>query len=281
MTEHPVGPTLSGRMLALELTALRTAAGLDTTDVARRLRLHRTQISHYEASRRLPSFPALVMLLEIYGAKNRLTELSELLERADARGWWDVPGLSQETKTYLGLEADASLVRSFAQELVPGMLQHPSYIREIQLVHGATGGQDLDDAVITRVRRQERVGAGLTVDVVLSEGLLWRTLNMGLAGADQLRYLRRAPDVPGISVRVLGCDVGAHRSMAGGFTLLDFPAGLAPPVGYMPNVLGARIADDPQVVSKLDERYSELVERAHSVQDSAVMAAVLNRVEEA
>lgn len=267
-------------MLATDLTDLRTAAGLDTNEVARRMRLHRTQISHFEAGRRLPTYPTLKMMLEIYDATGRLDELADLLDRADQSGWWDIPGLSQEAKTYLGLESDATRIRAFAQELVPGVVQHPSYISAIQLVHG-TAEADLERAVTTRLRRHDRIGRGIAVDVVLSEGLLWRTLHMGQAGADQLRHLRATADVEGVTVRILGCEIGAHRSMTAGFTLLDFPAGVAPPIGYMQNVLGSRIADDPEIVSKLTDRYSELVDQAHTVETSPVMARVLSRVEEA
>lgn len=277
MSAHQPGPGLHKRKLAAELAALRGAAGMTTATAAAALDRSRSLISHYEMGTRVPSYPDLRVLLEVYGAGNRLDELNELRERANQHGWWDVPGLSPETKTYLGLESDAVRIRSFAHELVPGMVQHHRYIQAIQAIHRASG-TDLDEAVNVRVKRQDRIGRNLTVQVVVTEGLLWRTLHMGAAGADQIRYLRDLASRDGVDVAVLACRVGAYRSMGGGFTLLDFPGGLGP-VAYLPSVLGARITDERSAVAELDERYSEVLDLAHSVSDSTVMAAVLERVE--
>lgn len=272
MTNQPVGPALRRRLLAKELVKLREAAGLKPPAVANSMRCDRTQISHYEAGRRLPTYPALVLMLSIYGASDRLEELTEWLDLANQRGWWDLTGLPHLIKMYLGLENDAVRVRYFTQELVPGLVQTESYARALEARHG---NADPDPAVKVRLQRQERIGHGLTVEVVMSEGLLWRTLNMGPAGADQLRFL--AAEHPGISLSVLEYSSGAHRSMSGGFTLMDFPAGMDP-IAYLPYAQGSHLVDDRGVISKLSDLHDELRDAARGIKSSHAMTAVMKEV---
>lgn len=278
MTNKPVGPALRKRQLAKHLADLRAAAGLSTTQVAQALRIDRTQINHFEAARRTPRYTDLVVMLQLYGASDQLEDLDAMRDVADARGWWEIPGMASATRMYLGLEADAQRVRCFAQELVPGMVQNADYARDVEALYGSTADA-VAQAVTTRMRRQERIGSGVTVEVIVSEGLLWRTLHMGQVGADQLRWLLNTAGVPGVRVQVLEYATGGHRAMTGSYTLLDFPQDLAPPVGYLTYAQGAHLVDDPDVVVKLGELFEDLSETAVDVENSAALAVVMTKVE--
>jgi transcriptional regulator with XRE-family HTH domain len=281
MTDHPVGPALRKRQLAKQLTDLRSGAGLDTTAVAKALRCDRSQISHYEAGRRLPRYTDLVVMLQLYGAADRLEVLGELLEQASERGWWDTVGLPSWLRVYAGLEADAHRVRCFSLELVPSLLQNATYAREVLTRHHSIDA-DLERDVAARMRRQERLGESLSVEVVLSQALLERTQHMGEVGKNQLRWLRSATGVPGVTLRVLPFAAGLHRSGSGSVTILDFPDQTAPSVGYVMYALGGHLVDDPPVVAALDELYQELCDQALGLQESASMLSEFaNRVEEA
>lgn len=277
MSDQP-GPALRKRHLAAELTALRLAKDLSHTEVAAAIRRSRSLIGHYEAGSRVPAYTDLKALLELYGATHRLAELDELRELANQRGWYDTAGLPQWARVAIGLEADATLVRCFALEVVPSLLQNMDYAREILRRHHS-GEADLQRDVSARMRRQERIGRGLDVTVVASQALVERTACAGQVGLAQIRWLRDAVRTPGITLQVLPFAAGLHRAGSGSFTVFEFGSDY-PPVGYVMYALGGHLVDDPGVVTGLQDLYRELQELAlDSAGTEAFLAEVINRVE--
>jgi len=258
MSEQPIGPALRKRQLALELASLADRAGLKTEQVAQHLRCHRSQVSHFFAGRRLPDYPQLVMLLQLFDASDRLDELTALLEQAELRGWWDISGIPGWLRAYIGLEADATSVDEFALEEVPGLLQTEDYARLV-LRSYYTDGKDLDRELGIRMRRQDRVGStSLTLSVVLSQGLLERLSYLGAAGGDQLQHLILMGSKPTVTIRVLPFAAGRHDSGTGSFTVMGFPSHTTPSVGYVSYALGGHLVDDTAVVTGLQTLYRGL-----------------------
>ena len=74
-------------------------------------------------------------LLTLYGVVEE-TERSALLilaERANAVGWWHEyrDAVPDWFDAYLGLEQDAALIRTYAVQFVPGLLQTEDYARAV------------------------------------------------------------------------------------------------------------------------------------------------------
>jgi transcriptional regulator with XRE-family HTH domain len=256
-----VGPGLRRRVLAQALHELRLRAGKEQVEAAEVLGCSRSRISHLESTQRSSVMPGkleLPALLILYGATDRLQELEDLRSHANERGWWSEYGLSSELQSFIGLEADASVISCFSLELVPGLIQTREYAKATYARHG-TPDSDLDYQVSARMRRQTRVGsAGLKLSVVVSEAVLHRTRCMADYGLDQLRFLRDVADSPNVEVRVLPFDVGGHRSMTGSFTLLDFPSNLAEPVAYREATLYGDMTDNQDQVRELRHLYDDL-----------------------
>lgn len=273
MSEQPIGPALRKRQLALELASLADRAGMKTEQVAQALRCHRSAISHYFAGRRLPDYPQLAMMLQLFDATDRLEELSDLLEQAEQRGWWDISGIPGWLRAYIGLEADASTIDEFALEEVPGLLQTEDYARLV-LRSYYDDRKDLERELGTRMRRQERLGSqSLTMGVVLSQALLERLSFMGLTGREQLSHLIQVGSRSSVTIRVLPFAAGRHDSGTGSFTVMGFPSHTTPSVGYVTYALGGHLVDDTAVVTGLQTLYRGLCEQSLDPGASAGMLA--------
>lgn len=261
---NDVGPTLRRRQLGVALERLRKAAGVSTATVASDLGCTEGKIRHIENGRNLPSKPDLEVMLRVYGASDQLEPLEAIRSGANERGWWSTYKLPAWMAAYIGLETDATGIRCFALELVPGLLQNYDYAKAAFLRQGTPADQ-VQRLAAARMERQRRLGTEQTLAVVLSEALLHRTLHMGEHGLAQLRWLVNAGGMQGVQIQVLPFATGGHRSMSGSFTLLDFPAGTAAPVAYQEYALGGHLADDPKLVGRLGELFEDLQHEALDV----------------
>ncbi|MGH3977950.1 MAG: helix-turn-helix domain-containing protein, partial [Pseudonocardiaceae bacterium] len=119
-------PTLLKRWIAAELRRLREAAGWTRQQAAQRLDKTLQQIGHIETVRNLPSTGDLEALLTSYGAADRI-ELFRSIARQARKGkdWWIgfEDAMPRDFDLYLGLEASAMQIHSYAAVVVPGLLQ--------------------------------------------------------------------------------------------------------------------------------------------------------------
>lgn len=268
---EPSSPTLRRWLLGQELARLREAAGVSWVVAAGAIDRTTGHIGHIEAGRNAPRMLELVKLLELYGATDtdRVAQFEEWRKDAMQPGWWQTYKLPPGVQVYVGLESAAVRVSCFELEHVPGLLQNADYARAIAGLYG-----DVDSGTVAaRMERQSRVGKTLDVDAVLSEGVLWRTRYMGAAGAAQLGWLQQAVGVAGITLRVLPYKAGAHRAMAGSFSVLRFPVGTLDPVAYQESAPSGQVVDDRRVVGPLEWLFEELKGQALDPEESANVLA--------
>ncbi len=266
------GPTVMRRKLGRTLAEFRSEARVQRDAAALKIDVVPTQITHFETGLRVPRKPELEALLVLYGRTDQGIELEEMRLSAKTRGWWATYHLPTWLSLYIGLESDAVALRCWALELVPGLVQTCEYAEQTLERHGAGDG-DVRKWSGARMERQRRIGDGLTVQAVLSEAVLWRTLNMGEVGAAQLVRLHQVTYSSGVDLRVLPFTAGGHRSMAGSFTVMDFPPGTIKTIGYQQYAAGGSIVDKPSSVTKLDEIYHSLLEQSLTVDSSRNMLA--------
>lgn len=254
-TRH--GPGLRRRYLAQQLKLLRETAGVEQEHVAGTIRCVRTRVTGFESGRSIPSYTELPVILQLYKAMDRYDELEAVREVANERGWWSIYGLPTLIKNYIGLESDATVIRCYAVELVPGLLQTEAYARDtFHRYH--VEGPDVDRGVAARLERQRRVGTEQTLTTVASEGMLHRTLGMGAVGREQISALITASRKPGVEIRIVPFSAGSNPGRSGMFTLLEFPCELARSVGYQEGTMYADMIDDVTVVSDLMSVFEDL-----------------------
>lgn len=277
----PVGPTMRRRQLGAQLRRLREAAGLRMEDAAATLDCARSRISHIETGRNAVRKPDLEVLLRLYGALELHETLEELRREGTSRGWWSIYKLPPWLEAYIGMEADATTVRGFELELVPGLLQTEGYARTVHVAgHHMTPTAEVERRVAARMQRQSRLTAPdpLTLSVVVSEAALRRTLALpNDVATEQLEHLATTAKLPNVTLQVLPFNVGVHRSMSGSFSLLSFAPGVSPDVAYQEYAVGGHLVDDQDVVRLLSSLHDELRDQALAADESPAFISELTR----
>lgn len=273
----PASPSLRRRRLAAELRKLRDQSGLSTTDTARRLGWQASRISRIETRQSGITAPDLRKLLDVYevGDQGYRAYLGELARRINERGWWQKYAgmIVAEYADLIGLEAEARTIRSYEQELVPGLLQTPAYARAV-FRNGwpAETTEQIDRRVEVRMERQEVLTrtdpAPPRLNVVLSEGALRRPVGGYDVMRQQLEYLLRPRDRANITVQVLPFDAGVHPAMTAPFTMMTFPDPDDLGVVFIENVTGGLFLEDPHELRIYEEIWSTVQASALSADDS-------------
>jgi Domain of unknown function (DUF5753)/Helix-turn-helix domain len=130
-------------------------------DAARGLEWSETKIWRIETGQTsLRSFDVEVMC-RVYGVQGDMTAaLMGLAKETKARGWWQAYGdaVPEWFDLYVGLEAAASKLFLYEQDLVPGLFQVPDYARTlITADHPDESDEDADRRVGLRMARQALV----------------------------------------------------------------------------------------------------------------------------
>jgi transcriptional regulator with XRE-family HTH domain len=264
------------RRLAAELRRLRTDARLTVEDVAGRLQWPASKVSRIENRQVGISPQDLRKLLDLYQAKDRAyrEQLLEMGRRATERGWWQsYSGLLPALGNLIGLEAEASTIRAYEPELIPGLLQTADYARAV-IRAGFPGEtmEEIDRRVEIRLERQEALTRTdpppPKVSVVLNEGVLARRVGSPEVMRGQLEHLIRERDRANVVIQVLAFSSGEHPAMVGPFTMLTFLDPADPGVVNVENVLGALAMEQPEEIRAYEEVWSALQARAVSPDDS-------------
>jgi transcriptional regulator with XRE-family HTH domain len=272
------GPTVRRRLLGAALRRLRTEADEKREQTAFVLGCSPTKVTYLESGRNVIGKTELIVLLQHYGAEDRLQTLEELRQEASKRGWWSTYGLPEWLAEYVGLESDAVSVRSVELEVIPGLLQTEEYMRRLYTLPGARlSTKEVDRRIGARLKRQERLTGAtqLQLTAVVSQAALERCAQDEAVAADQLAQLLERATWPNVEVRVLPFGLGLHAGMSGPFSVLSFPDHLLPDAVYQEYVVGGHVIDDEAVVSQLDTLFSELRSQALGANESMAMIAQL------
>ena len=266
----PQGPTVRRRRLGLELRRLRQGAGLTIDRVARELDCSDTKISRIETGKMKARRLDVLAMLDHYGvtAEAERERLLQLNREARQDGWWaryeDV--LPSGFETFVGLEADAAALRSFALAAVPGLLQTPEYARALlRAGHPGTPCDQVERLVSLRTTRQrllDRRPAPLRLWTVVDEAVLRRPVGGREVMVDQLRAMAELTERDNVTVQVLPFEKGAHVSLSGMFTLIEFPDAADSDVVYVEGAGGNLYLERPEDVRQAARSFDRLVASA-------------------
>ncbi|MGP4016632.1 helix-turn-helix domain-containing protein [Saccharopolyspora sp. 5N708] len=265
-------PTMRRKTLGAELRKLRNAQNLTADDIANLLGCSTAKVRHMENGRTAPSKAELKVLMDHYGLPEQRRELLEET-RAEARnrGWWSTYRLPSWFQDYVGLETDATRIRTFEIEILPGLLHTAAYARAIhELGSHITAPEDVERQVALRLKRQERLTAESPLEFVsvISEAALARCAHEEAIAGDQFAHLVRMSKQSNVSVQVLPFDKGLHKSMTGAFVLLDFPPDTWPAAVYQEHAVGGHLSHDRELTSELSAVFEDLRSRALTESES-------------
>ncbi|MEU9886974.1 helix-turn-helix transcriptional regulator [Sphaerisporangium sp. NPDC051011] len=220
-------PTIRQRRLAAELERLREAAGFTREEIAERLDWHATKVWRVESGRSGISTGDLRDLLDIYQVNGpRRDALIALARHVRQKGWW-TEYRDVLTGSYLDLEAQASMMRTYEPQLIPGLLQTEAYARAVVRAALVMDPKEVRRRTEARMARQQLLAEdrdGPQLWVVLEEVAVQRPVGEGDTMREQLQRLIAMSEHPRVTIQVIRTSAGAHPGLSGPFVLLDFPA---------------------------------------------------------
>jgi transcriptional regulator with XRE-family HTH domain len=267
-------PTVRRRRLRYELRRLRTECGLTIEDVQERSNgdIKAPTLSRWETGERSIRPVDLRLLLDIYDLPPENREaLLTLARQAKERGWWHqyTSVMPESFQVYVGLETEASTIRQYTSELVPGLLQIEGYYRTF-LMSVAPGDPDVDKKIQVRLARQERLTNADSADywAVLNEAVIRRPVGGGQVMSDQLAHIAAVAELPNVTIQVLPFSAGVHPAMEGPLNILGFPEVHDPDVVYLEGHAGSIYVEEAGEVERYSQIFNHLIAKALSPDDS-------------
>ncbi|WP_439675391.1 helix-turn-helix domain-containing protein [Embleya sp. MST-111070] len=271
-------PTVRRRQLAKKLLALRLAAGLDQEDVARVLECDDSKISRIETGRSGVRPMDLRALLALYGMTDgaEIEEMVQAARQSRRRGWWVQYSLGKSFASFVALEEEASRIRAFENQLVPGLLQTEAYARAVYKETGrVTDPRQVDAFVKVRQKRQaivaRRGSSGHEGDVelwfIVGEAVLRHEIGEPHVRIEQLQRLIEVSELPRVELQVLPIASGLYAAVGGSFNLLSFQAGEAD-VAYEDTGTSGIFVEDAEQVAHYDRAFRRLTAGAMPVLES-------------
>lgn len=257
------GPTVLRMLLGAHLRRLREAAGVTREDAGWEIRSSESKISRMELGRvgfKERDVEDLLTLYSLDDADER-ARLLALARDANTPGWWHRFGdvLPNWFQSYLGLEASASLIRTYEIQFVPGLLQTSDYARAVVLLgHGRAPRDEVERRVNLRVTRQDilRRQHPPQLWAVVDEAVLRRPIGGVAVMRGQLQALIEVTKLPNVRLQIVPFQVGGHAAAGGAFSILRFPEPDLPDVVYVEQLTSALYLDKRDDV----ERYVAAME---------------------
>jgi transcriptional regulator with XRE-family HTH domain len=270
---NPASPTVRRRRLAAELRKLRERSSLTADQVAKEVGISKSTLSRIENAQVSVMVPVARSLLTLYGvASEDIEALVQIARDARQRGWWHAYDqvLPEWFSTYVGLEAEATEIKTLETQLVPGLLQTPDYARAvIAAEHPDSPVAEIDRRVELRMRRQE-LDSPPRLWAILDESVLRRPIGGTEVMSRQIERLLEAGARPRVNIQVIPCSAGEYGSMSSSFSILSFAA---PDDGvvYLEYRSGALYLDGDQQVAEYRHLFSHLTAVALAQRESAAV----------
>jgi DNA-binding XRE family transcriptional regulator len=260
----------------------REASGQTREAAAEHAGIAPITVTRIETGRHAPNASVVLELCRFYGIERQRAEaMADLARQARKRGWWQQYSatLPDWFEVFVGLESEASEIRSYEPELIYGLLQTEGYIRGLMASESALGEDERERRVRLRLQRQKLLEApdAPKIWVVLNEGALRRIVGGRAAMREQLECLVEKSKAPNITIQVLPYEAGAHPGNDGAFTVLGFPEQSDPYAVYVQYRLGSIILEELPQVAEYIEVFDQLRARALGPDESRSLLSRIAR----
>ncbi len=205
-----VGASVFRMMLGAQLCRLREAAGVTPDQAGYEIRASRSKISRMEHGRVGFKDRDVADLLTLYGVTDEQLRagMLSMARQGNAQDWWAQYGdiLADWFAAYLGLEAAASLIRTFELQFVHGLFQTEAYARAVTVLgHKAAPEEEIERRVSLRMKRQDLLAGPDPPRVwsVMDEAALRRPVGGPEVMRAQLNHLLKAGRRPHVTLQVV------------------------------------------------------------------------------
>ncbi|MFD0210091.1 helix-turn-helix domain-containing protein [Streptomyces hirsutus] len=265
-------PTARRRRLSIELKKLREKSTLTCAQVGQALDWSGSKVNRMETGSGRVQPSDIDALCRFYETSDELREfLKSLAREAKTRGWWQVhgAGVPEWFNIYIGLEQDASALRQYQCELLPGLMQTAAYARELHTTGAHLSPEDIDRAVRVRLERQEMLTRPDAPDAwfVVNEGAVRNVIGDRALMREQLERALDSAALPNVTLQVLPFDAGTYP-VTGSFTMLGFPAPEDPDLVYRDGITDAVYLEGEHHVREYTKAFDGLRAAALSPQRS-------------
>jgi transcriptional regulator with XRE-family HTH domain len=278
------GSTVPRRTLGRGLREARESAGLPLEAAAEALDCSRQKVWRIEKGAVPVTVPDVRTLCTLYDLSGDVSEaFIALAKETKAKGWWASYGdvLPRWFEPYVGMEQSASRIRTYEPALIPGLLQADGYMGAvIRVDRPELETVEVEKRIALRKSRQGLLTRAFPapphLDVLLAEAAV-RVESGGLdVMGRQVWHLLKATELPNVTVRIVPLAVGPHpASVAGAFTLLDFPGGNGdrpdPATVYSENLTGALYLDKPTEIEAYERVWDSIRDVALTESESIDM----------
>ncbi|MFC3995204.1 DUF5753 domain-containing protein [Nocardiopsis sediminis] len=210
------------------------------------------------------------------------TSLHECARLGNQRGWWSkyrdllASGLPD-------FEIEASVIKTYECQVVPGLLQTPDYAEAIFRANLVRSDTEITKRLDGRLKRQEILNR---VDppeywVILDEAAVKRVVGSQKVMVQQLRHLTHMAARHNINISVLPFTEGAHPATVGSFVIMEFPNPMDASIGYVETPTSDVYVEEERDLAVLNTMFSGAQGSALSpVRSLAFMDATIKSLEE-
>jgi hypothetical protein len=283
-------PTAVRILVGASLRRLREKSGLTRAEAGEPIRSSESKIRRMELGRVGFKERDVLDLLSLYGVHDD-QERAALLARvreANAPDWWRSYGdvTPNWFQRYLGLEATATLIRTYDLQFVPGLLQTEEYARAVVPLGPGTASRD---EVARRVQlRLERQQVLTRPDppklwALVDEAALRRPVGGKRVMRDQLEALIGiVTKLPNVRLQVLPLAAGGRTAATGSFTVLRFLQQDLPDLVYLEQLTSALYLDGREDVDFYFDVVNRLsVEAAPLTETALILERMIDDLDEA
>lgn len=230
-------PTVRSRRLGTRLGTYRQQSSLSGTELAAQVGIHQATWSKIESGKAKVSPNVLARTVDVLGIPaDAAAQLEALRRKADEPGWWQDYGdiLSEAVQMLIELEADASWIRTYEGEIIPGLLQTRDYAeRIITAASPHVRVADIDRYLELRMRRQKRLNDGLRVTAIVGEAAIRQQVGGPAVLREQLRHITRTVREHDVTVQIVPFTADAHAALGDSFVIIQWPDETDPEAVYV------------------------------------------------
>lgn len=265
-------PTVRSRRLGARLGDHRQQNNLSGTELAARLGVHQATWSKIETGKTKVSPALLARTAEILDIPaDAIAQLQELHRRADEPGWWQDYGdiLSEAVQMLIELEADASWIRTYEGQVIPGLLQTREYAeRVITAVSPHIRVSDIDRYLELRMKRQKQLSEDLRLTAVVSEAAIRQQVGGPTVLRAQLQHIARTVREHDVTVQVVPFTADAHAALGDSFVITQWPDEADPEAVYADGVTSWTVHERSGIIRSYLHAFSSVQGQALSPRES-------------
>ena len=205
----------------------------------------------------------LAMLLGLCGVKpDEARRLFALYRETREKGYLELAddGVPDQLRTLIDQERLANKIFVWAMNLIPGLLQIPSYSTEVVRAAATVKPEQVDEIVTAKTGRRAILHRSREFVFYIHEQALRLPVGNAELMVEQLHNLLRMSVRPYISIRVVPLSIGTHAGLAGSFTKLDYEK--FEPVVYLESHNSNLFLEDKGSITVYDEVLKALAVQA-------------------